>query len=80
MKLRHTILNGESKPCLRKWTGFYLRSNRSGEYENVAILAAIAVNEDGCREVLGAAEGMKEDITSKYNRHFIDEENGSPLI
>ncbi len=26
-----------------------------GEYENVAILVAIAVNEDGFREVLGAA-------------------------
>ena len=27
--------------------------------KNVAILVAIAVNEDGYREVLGAAEGMK---------------------
>ena len=27
----------------------------------MAILVAIAVNEDGYREVLGAAEGMKED-------------------
>ena len=35
-----------------------------GEYENVAILVAIAVNEDGYREVLGAAEGMKEDTAS----------------
>ena len=30
------------------------------EVENVAILIAIAINEDGYREVLGAAEGMKE--------------------
>ena len=30
----------------------------------MAILVAIAVNEDGYREVLGAAEGMKEDKTS----------------
>ena len=29
-------------------------------YENIAVLVAIAVNEDGFREVLGAAEGMKE--------------------
>ena len=35
-----------------------------GEYENVDVLVAIAVNEDGCREVLGAAEGMKEDKVS----------------
>ena len=31
---------------------------------NVAILVAIAVNEDGYHEVLGAAEGMKEDKAS----------------
>ena len=41
--------------------GVYLRRNWGGEYENVSILVAIAVNEDGYREVLGAAEGMKED-------------------
>ena len=41
--------------------GIYLRRNWGGEYENVAVLVAIAVNEDGFREVLGAAEGMKED-------------------
>ena len=41
--------------------GIYLRRNWGGEFENVAILVAIAVNEDGNREVLGAAEGMKED-------------------
>ena len=42
----------------------YLRRNRGGEYENVAVLVAIAVNEDGFREVLGATEGMKEDKAS----------------
>ena len=41
--------------------GIYLRRNWGGEYENVAVLVAIAVNEDGYREVLGAAEGMKEE-------------------
>ena len=30
----------------------------------MAVLVAIAVNEDGYREVLGAAEGMKEDKAS----------------
>ena len=44
--------------------GLYLRRNWGGEFENVAILVAIAVNEDGYREVLGAAEGMKEDKAS----------------
>ena len=43
--------------------GIYLRRNWGGEYENVAVLVAIAVNEDGFREVLGAAEGMKEDLS-----------------
>lgn len=47
--------------------GIYLRRNWGGEYENVAVLVAIAVNEDGYREVLGAAEGMKEDKTSWVN-------------
>ena len=47
--------------------GIYLRRNWGGEYENVAILVAIAVNEDGFREVLGTAEGMKEDKASWVN-------------
>lgn len=44
--------------------GIYLKRNWGGEYENVAILIAIAVNEDGYREVIGASEGMKEDKAS----------------
>lgn len=44
--------------------GIYLKRNWGGEYENVAILIAMAVNEDGYREVIGAAEGMKEDTAS----------------
>lgn len=44
--------------------GIYLRRNWGGEYESVSVLVAIAVNEDGYREVLGAAEGMKEDKAS----------------
>ena len=44
--------------------GVSVRRNWGGEYENVSVLVAIAVNEDGFREVLGAAEGMKEDKVS----------------
>ena len=44
--------------------GIYLHRSWGGEFENVAILVAIAVNEDGYLEVLGAAEGMKEDKAS----------------
>ena len=47
--------------------GIYLKRNWGGEYENVAVLVAMAVNEDGYREVLGAAEGMKEDKASWLN-------------
>ena len=44
--------------------GIYLRRNWGGEFENVSILIALGVNEDGYREVIGAAEGMKEDKAS----------------
>ena len=37
------------------WMGSACAVTGGGEFENVAILVAIAVNEDGCREVLGAA-------------------------
>ena len=45
----------------------YLRRSWGGAFENVAIRVAIAVNENGYREVLGAAEGMKEDKASWVN-------------
>jgi transposase-like protein len=44
--------------------GIYLKRNWGGEFENVSILVAIGVDEDGYREVLGASEGMKEDKAS----------------
>ena len=47
--------------------GIYLKRSWGGSYENVAILVAMAVNEEGEREVLGACEGMKEDKESWLN-------------
>ncbi len=47
--------------------GIYLKRNWGGSYENVAVLVAMAVNSDGQREVIGAAEGMKEDKESWLN-------------
>jgi transposase-like protein len=44
--------------------GIYLRRNWGGEFENVSVLVALGVNEEGHREVIGAAEGMKEDRAS----------------
>lgn len=47
--------------------GIFLKRCWGGEFENVSILIAIGVNEDGSREVIGAAEGMKEDKDSWKN-------------
>ena len=44
--------------------GVYLKRSWGGEIQNVSILVAIGVNADGCREIIGAAEGMKEDRES----------------
>ncbi len=60
---RNRPLKGNKYPYVYV-DGIYLRRNWGGVYENVSILVAIAVNEDGYREVLGAAEGMKEDKAS----------------
>jgi putative transposase len=51
------------------WMGYTLKetgaeSSRMLQYENVAVLVAIGVNDDGFREIIGAAEGMKEDTES----------------
>ncbi|MGB0766821.1 MAG: IS256 family transposase [Phycisphaeraceae bacterium] len=52
--------------------GTYLKRSWGGEVKNVAILVAIGVAEDGYREVLGIAEGAKEDKASwlKFMRHL----------
>lgn len=47
--------------------GIYLKRNWGGEYENVSILVAVGVDRDGYREIIGAAEGMKEDGESWKN-------------
>lgn len=60
---RNRSLQGKNYPYVFV-DGIYLKRNWGGEYENVAILVAIAVDENGFREVLGAAEGMKEDKAS----------------
>jgi len=44
--------------------GIYLKRNWGGEFENVSILVALAVNQEGHREIIGAAEGGKEDKES----------------
>ena len=50
--------------------GIYLKSvSWGGSYENVAVMVAIGVNDDGYREVIGAAEGFTE--SSECWREFL---------
>ena len=47
--------------------GVYLKRSWGGEIQNVTILVAIGVNNEGYREILGAAESMKEGHESWRN-------------
>lgn len=47
--------------------GIYLKRSWGGEIQNVSVLVAIGVNRHGYREIIGAAEGMKEDKESWKN-------------
>lgn len=47
--------------------GVYLKRSWGGEIQNVSVLVAIGINSDGYREILGSAEGMKEDHDSWKN-------------
>jgi putative transposase len=44
--------------------GIYLKRSWGGEVRNVSVLVAIGVGLDGFREILGVAEGAKEDSAS----------------
>jgi len=52
--------------------GIWLKRSWGGEVKNVAVLIAIGVDADGFREVLGVAEGSKEDAQSwrSFLRHL----------
>ena len=41
-----------------------MQLGRDGEIRNVFILVAVGVNSGGFREIIGSAEGMKEDKES----------------
>ena len=47
--------------------GIYLKRSWGGEVRNVSVLVAIGVGLDGFREILGVAEGAKEDKASWTN-------------
>ena len=40
--------------------GVYLKRSWGGEGQNVSVLVAVGVNQDGYREILGVAEGSRE--------------------
>jgi transposase-like protein len=63
---RNRDLTGREYPYVYV-DGIYLKRNWGGSFENIAVLVAIGVDTDGYREVLGAAEGMKEDKASWYS-------------
>lgn len=44
--------------------GIALKRSWGGEVRNVSVLVAVGVNKEGYREILGVAEGAKEDKTS----------------
>lgn len=44
--------------------GIWLKRSWGGEVKNVAVLIAIGVDEEGFRQVLGVAEGLREDAQS----------------
>lgn len=54
--------------------GIWLKRSWGGEVKNVAVLVAIGVDQEGFRQVLGVAEGIKEDTASWRNflRHLKD--------
>jgi transposase-like protein len=44
--------------------GIWLKRTWGGEVKNISVLVAIGVNDDGFREIIGVAEGYKEDKES----------------
>jgi transposase-like protein len=47
--------------------GIWLKRTWGGEVKNVSVLVAIGVNRDGFRDILGVAEGGREDVESWRN-------------
>ena len=68
-KIYERIDQWRERPLKRRYVyvyldGVWLKRSWGGQVENVSVLVAVGVNEDGMREVLGAYEGMSEDRES----------------
>ena len=64
-KAFESVERWRSRPLTRSYPyvyvdGIYLKRAWGGAYENVSVMVAIGVNDDGYREVIGAAEGFTE--------------------
>ena len=71
-KIYVTIEAWRKRPIDREYPyvyldGIYLKRSWGGEVRNVSVLVAIGVGVDGFREILGVAEGVKEDKESWTN-------------
>jgi transposase-like protein len=71
-KIYTTIEAWRSRPIEAEYPyvfldGIYLKRSWGGEVRNVSVLVAIGVGVDGFREILGVAEGAKEDKESWTN-------------
>ena len=71
-KIYATIEAWRSRPIQAEYPyvfldGIYLKRSWGGEVRNVSVLVAIGVSLDGFREILGVAEGAKEDKASWGN-------------
>ncbi|MCL2000863.1 MAG: IS256 family transposase [Planctomycetes bacterium] len=57
----------EGEPPYIYLDGLWLKRSWGGEVRNVSVLVAVGVNQDGFRDILGVAEGAKEDAESWRN-------------
>lgn len=65
-KWRNRPLDGETYPYVYV-DGIFLKRCWGENFENISILVAVGVSSDGRREVIGAMEGLKEDLESWKN-------------
>ena len=65
-KWRNRPLSGGSYPYVYV-DGVFLKRCWGEEFENISVLVAVGVSGDGHREIIGAAEGLKEDLESWKN-------------
>lgn len=63
---RNRSLSNETYPYVYV-DGIFLKRCWGENFENISILVAVGVSSDGRREILGAMEGLKEDLESWKN-------------